>query len=66
MKNELTDRQKELLDLIKEHQKTYNTVPTLVELASKMKITVAGVSQKIEALTRKKVIERKNIYIIKN
>ena len=64
-KRKLSIRQQELLNLIDEYQKQYNVIPTLVELAQKMGISVAGVSQKIDVLQRKKVLERHNVYIIK-
>ena len=61
----LTDRQSELLKYIGEYQKEFNTIPSLVELSNKMKITVAGVAQKINSLQRKGILERQNIYLIK-
>ena len=64
-KGELTPRQHELLRLIMAHQNEFNTLPTLVELAAKMGITISGVAQKISALQRKGIIERRNIYLIK-
>ncbi len=65
MKTELTTKQRALLNFIDEHQRLYKVIPSLVELASAMGVSIAAIQAKIGALTRKKVLERKNIYLIK-
>jgi len=64
MKN-LTDKQQDLLDFIEEYQKKHKVPPTFVEMASHFELTIAAIQSRLFSLERKKVIERKNIYIIK-
>lgn len=60
-----TEKQIDLLRFIEEHQKQYKVMPTYVEMSSKFGVTNTAIAMRIEALTRKGYLERKNIYIIK-
>jgi SOS-response transcriptional repressor LexA len=61
-----TVKQQELLNFIADYQKQYNTPPTFVEMASKFGLSIAAIQSRLNALERKKIIQRKNIYIIKS
>ena len=65
MKNAPSPKQKDLLGFIETYQKENKVMPTFVEMAQKFEISLSGVQQRLDALKRKKLIERKNIYIIK-
>ena len=62
---ELTAKQKSLLDYIANYQKEYKVMPTFVEMANAMGLKISALQTRLDALKRKKVLERKNIYIIK-
>jgi len=65
MSKHITEKQKKLLEFIYQYQKEHNVIPTLVEMGHYMGVSISSVQQKITSLTRKKFIERQNIYIIK-
>lgn len=60
-----TIKQQELLDFIEAYQKQYKTRPTFVEMSQKFGVTTAAIQARIYGLERKKIVELKNIYIIK-
>ena len=62
---EPTEKQKLLLEFINNYQIKYKVMPTLVEMSTKLNISVSQAQQRIDALIRKRYLERKNIYIIK-
>ena len=60
----ITTRQQELLTFITEYQEACEVLPTLATMARVMNITVGAVSNKIEALIKKGVLERRSLYTI--
>jgi len=61
-----TTKQQELIDFIADYQEKYKTPPTFVEMSQKFGVSMAAIQFRLNALQRKKIIQRKNIYIIKN
>ncbi len=59
-----TDKQKALLNFIKEYQEEHNVRPTYELMATHFEISKSAIQQRIEALNRKGLLELKNIYII--
>lgn len=62
---EPTIKQAELLEFISSYQANHKVMPTLVEMGTVFNTSASGIQQRIDSLTRKGYLERKNIYIIK-